>query len=110
MKTTKDTIGLITHDSIRKTAKSRKQSFQQYVEAHDNLKKKKKAGNDNRSLDSVRPDTHCCQRPIQKATRDSTAVGIGRWKTRKSIEKPIEPYDEALNTNENTNETKDSNE
>ena len=91
----------------RKIAKSKKQSFQQYDEALDNLKRKKKTGNDNRSIDDVGAGTHRCQYQIWKATSDSTVVGFDR-QTTKSKEKSVEPYDEALD-DQNRSETKDSN-
>ena len=52
----------------QKTAKSKKQSFQLYDDALDNLKRKKKTGNDDRSIDDVGSGTHHRQCQIWKVT------------------------------------------
>ena len=74
----------------RKTAKNKKQSFQQYDEALDNLKKKKKkARNSNdKSVDAA--DTH-----RRKRGKD-VLVGVDRRKATRSEEQSFQQYDEGV--------------
>ena len=75
----------------RKTAKNKNQSFQQYDEALDNLKKKKKkARNSNDKSVDAAADTH-----RRKRGKD-VLVGIDRRKATRSEEQSFHQYDEGV--------------